>query len=68
MNFDQIIRHFISAYFIPAIKSVIREELKKLSYDTHRSDDEDGLLSAKESADFIGDALPTFYGRTVTYQ
>ncbi len=64
MNTDQIIHHFLSTYIIPAIKSAVRDELKKHVSPVDPPADEDEMLSAKEAAKFIGDALPTFYGRT----
>lgn len=64
MNTDQIIHHFLMTYIVPAIKSAVRDELKKQVSHANPQAEEDKLLSAKEAAEFIGDALPTFYGRT----
>lgn len=64
MSTDQIIHHFLMTYIIPVVKSAVRDELRKQVPHANPQADEDTLLSAKEAAEFTGDALPTFYGRT----
>ena len=64
MNYDQIIRQLICTYFVPIIRKAVREEIKQLKLNMQASTDEDEMLTAQQSAAFIGDALPTFYGRT----
>ena len=64
MSTEEVIQHFLKTYLTPAIRYAVREELKK--YIQHQKPDEpsDEMLPATEAAAFIGDALPTFYGRT----
>lgn len=64
MNLEQTIYQFIKTYLVPIIRKAIREEFKQLRLDTAKSTEEDELLNSRQSADFIGDALPTFYTRT----
>lgn len=64
MSTEDIIQHFLKTYLMPAIRSAVREELKKHTYRQKPDEPADDMLSAKEAAAFIGDALPTFYGRT----
>lgn len=64
MTTEQMINHFLNTYLTPAIRNAVREEMKKHSHHQKPSAPEDELLSAKDAAAFIGDALPTFYGRT----
>jgi hypothetical protein len=63
MNTDQFIHSFLRTYVVPTFRQIIREELhnqvSKFS-DTPESE----FLTAQEAANFIGDALQTFYGRT----
>lgn len=64
MNTEDVIHHFLNQYITPAIRNAVREELKKNHVKTPSSEPDKEMLSAKEAAAFIGDALPTFYGRT----
>jgi len=64
MNTEDFIQHFLNTYLTPAIRNAVREELKKHHVKTSPSESDKEMLSAKEAAAFIGDALPTFYGRT----
>ncbi len=63
MQSDNIINSLVRTYFVPVFREIIREELQKRDSSTKELLD-DGFLTAKESAEFIGDALQTFYGRT----
>ena len=63
MNTDQLIHSFLRTYVVPTFRQIIREELQsKLSRISDAPEEE--FLTAQEAADFIGDALQTFYGRT----
>ncbi len=64
MNTEEVIQHFLKTYLTPAIRSAVREELNRHSYKHKPDEPSNEMLSAKEAAAFIGDALPTFYGRT----
>ena len=64
MNTEDVIHHFLNHYLTPAIRNAVREELKKHNPHQKPSEPSKEMLSAKEAAAFIGDALPTFYGRT----
>jgi hypothetical protein len=64
MNTDEFIQHFLQTYLTPTIRYAVREELKKQIQHQKAEEPSDEMLSAKEAAAFIGDALPTFYGRT----
>jgi len=64
MSTEEIIQHFLKTYLTPAVRNAVREELKKQHVKTPSTESDKEMLSAKEAAALIGDALPTFYGRT----
>lgn len=64
MSTEDVIQHFLNTYLTPAIRNAVREELKKHHVKIPSTEPDKEMLSAKEAAAFIGDALPTFYGRT----
>lgn len=57
------IKKALENFFTPIIRQAIRDELQKHSFISENNDVNE-FLTAQESADFIGDALQTFYGRT----
>ncbi|MEK6476025.1 helix-turn-helix domain-containing protein [Catalinimonas sp. 4WD22] len=63
MNTDQLINSFLKSHVYPSLREIIREELQKNEQHSNFSSG-DEYLTAKESAEFLGDALQTFYGRT----
>lgn len=64
MRTEEIIQHFLHSYVAPMIRTAVREEFKQQQKTSTSPIPEKEMLSAKEAAEFIGDALPTFYGRT----
>lgn len=51
-------------YFEHLIDKAVKKALSHHLHLPEKKDNEEELLSAKEAAEFIGDALQTFYGRT----
>ena len=64
MSTEDVIQHFLNTYLTPTVRNAVREELKKQQVKTEHCEPDKEMLSAKEAAAFIGDALPTLYGRT----
>lgn len=64
MKTEEFIQKLLQLYIKPIIKSAVREEIVKLNMQALAPQDEEKFLNAKEAAAFIGDALPTLYGRT----
>ncbi len=64
MDRNQVINDFLTTLIAPVVKEAVREELARHAHLSDNQNLEDEFLNAKESAEFIGDALQTFYGRT----
>jgi len=64
MHSENIINSLLRDYIAPLLREVIREEINYLKPFLENSSQKDEFLTAKESAEFLGDALQTFYGRT----
>lgn len=64
MTTEEIIQNFLNTYVAPMIRTAVRDEFKRQRNVSTSLTPKKEMLSAREAAEFIGDALPTFYGRT----
>lgn len=63
-TFDDLSKPILDKYLENLIDRAVGKALSRHLSTNDKDDDVEELLTAKESADFIGDALQTFYGRT----